>query len=94
MVDFDIPGLPVERLVVEDHELVGLSAFGDDFASSLAVVEGSDVAAFDLDSKLVVFEDEYVLDYFADSHGWFFGDLEWLDGDGSSASTSYADRGW
>ena len=93
MVDFDVPGLPVERLVVEDDELVGAAAFGDDFAAGSVVIEGRDVPTFDLDSELVVFEDEDVLDDFADCHGGLFGDLEGLDGDGSSASTSYAGRG-
>lgn len=32
MVDFDVPSLPVQRLVVEYDELIRSGTFGNDFA--------------------------------------------------------------
>lgn len=45
MIDFYVPRLPVKRLIVEDDELVGFAAFGDDFAVLFKVDQRGDTAS-------------------------------------------------
>jgi hypothetical protein len=54
VVDFDVPCLPVERLVVEDDELRCFLALGDKLTISRYVVERGDCAIGDLNNKLVI----------------------------------------
>lgn len=56
VVDFDVPGLPVEGLVVEDGVLVG--GAGKDLAVGFAVVEGGDEAGLDGYCEVAVLEAE------------------------------------
>jgi len=56
MIDFDVPGLPVDGLVLEDHEFIGFA--GEDFLVGFSVVERGDASSFDSDGKLAVLQHE------------------------------------
>ena len=54
VVNLDIPGLPVDWLVIEDDKLVCLA--GDDFPIGFSVVERDDASTLDSDRDLAIFQ--------------------------------------
>ena len=58
MIDFDIPGLPVEWLVIVQDELVRFGPKWDELAPHAKVVQGGDGASADFELIVRVGEDE------------------------------------
>jgi len=54
MIYLNVPGLPVDWLVIEDDKLVCLS--GEDFSLCFSVVEGGDASVLDSDRKLAILQ--------------------------------------
>ena len=54
MVDLHIPGLPVNRLVVEEDELICFFTGWDNFTVGLSIVERGDAASFHRQGKLLI----------------------------------------
>ena len=79
MEDFDIPGLPVKRLVVEDDKLICFAALGNDFSLSLAVIERRDTTTINLNSQLIVLQDKNAILYFCNGDFWNLRNLEGFD---------------
>ncbi len=65
VVDFDVPGLPVQRFVVVNDELGCLGASGNNLAGGTFVVERSDDTGGDFNGEMAIGELEHVFhDFF------------------------------
>jgi hypothetical protein len=93
MVHFDVPRLPVERLVVEYDELVGFTALRNKLTAGLVVVERGDDATFYLDAELIVLEYKDIFNDLSDCDSWLLCNLEGPDGKDVTVSTGNATCG-
>ena len=59
MIEFHVPSIPVQGLIVIEDETVCFFALGDEFAARFNVEEGEDLAALDGNLQFSICKDEY-----------------------------------